>query len=366
MTFVPKRSAKSSPGAALRPAARAARSLVGAALALMLGTGTGLAQQATIPRDNEPFYAEPGGVRLGRLAQGASFRTGATRAGHVEVTVEGWMFAASLQASNRPTYDLAVGPDGGENLRATPNGRIVARLLQGALVDQVERQGAWVRVRRVAWVGAEALRAEPPVTASSVRPGAAPAARPAPASARRPDTAGAGPGQVVTVDTRRAVVRRRSQLHRSPGESPAGTLDAGTPVRVTARAGAWVRVEAQGWVRDSEIRLADSSILTGVSAAELRGAPDEFRGRLLRWTIQFIALQIADELRSDFPPGERYILARGPAPEYAFVYILVPRDKVAAVQRLEPLASVDVVARVVSGRSAYLSNPILELVDITQ
>jgi len=133
-----------------------------------------------------------------------------------------------------------------------------------------------------------------------------------------------------------------------------------------ARAGDWVRVDAQGWVRENEIRMADSSILNGVSAAELRGAPEEFRGKLLRWTIQFVALQTADELRPDFSIGQRYILARGPAPEYAFVYILVPRDKLAEVQRLQPLASVDIVARVLSGRSTYLANPILELVDITQ
>ena len=101
-----------------------------------------------------------------------------------------------------------------------------------------------------------------------------------------------------------------------------------------------------------------------MSAAELRGAPDEFKGRLLRWTIQFLALQTADELRADFQPGQKYILARGPAPEYAFVYILVPADRMAEVERLEPLATVTVVARVVNGRSTYLANPILELVEL--
>jgi hypothetical protein len=165
-------------------------------------------------------------------------------------------------------------------------------------------------------------------------------------------------------DAHRAVVRRRMQLYRAPDSAAVGTLEAGVPVRVTAQAGNWVRVEAQAWVRQSEIRLADSSILTGVTAAELRGASDEFRGRLLRWTIQFLSLQTADELRPDFLPGQKYILARGPAPEYAFVYVLVPDDKLAEVQRIAPLASVTVVARVVSGRSAYLANPVLELVEL--
>ena len=63
-------------------------------------------------------------------------------------------------------------------------------------------------------------------------------------------------------------------------------------------------------------------------------------------------------------PGQRYILARGPAPEYAFVYVIVPADRLAEVQRIEPLASVNIVARVVNGRSTYLANPILELVEL--
>ncbi|MEK6609693.1 MAG: hypothetical protein AABZ35_02105, partial [Gemmatimonadota bacterium] len=165
---------------------------------------------------------------------------------------------------------------------------------------------------------------------------------------------------------RRAVARRRLQLFRAPDAAPAGTLEAGTSLRITARAGGWVRVEAQGWVRENEIRVSDAGILTGVSAAELRSQPDEFRGKLLRWTIQFISLQTADELRPDFRPGQRYILARGPAPEYAFIYVVVPAAKLDEVGRLEPLARVEIVARVLNGRSAYLANPILELVDISQ
>ena len=38
--------------------------------------------------------------------------------------------------------------------------------------------------------------------------------------------------------------------------------------------------------------------------------------------------------------------------------------RMAEVQRLEPLSSVTVVARVVNGRSTYLANPILELVEL--
>jgi hypothetical protein len=153
-------------------------------------------------------------------------------------------------------------------------------------------------------------------------------------------------------------------LYRAPDAPATGMLQAGVPVRITARAGGWVRVEAAGWVRESEMQQAGGQDVSGVTAADLRSSPDEWRGKVLRWTIQFIALQTADELRPDFTPGQRYILARGPAPEYAFVYVIVPPEKVAAIARLQPLDSVTVLARVKSGRSAYLANPILELLDV--
>jgi hypothetical protein len=244
------------------------------------------------------------------------------------------VFRASVTRANRDGHTLAVGPTV-ENLRERPNGRILARMVQGFLLDEVERQGRWIHVRRTVWVPALGLG------------GAAVAQEP-----------------VLPADPRRAVVRRRLQLFRAPDSTAIGALEAGNPVRITARAGDWVRIEAQAWVRESEIRPSDASILSGLSAAELRLAPSEYRGKLLRWTIQFLSLQTADELRPDFTPGQKYILARGPAPEYAFVYIIVPPERLADVQKLEPLASVQVVARVVNGRSQYLANPILELVEL--
>jgi hypothetical protein len=112
------------------------------------------------------------------------------------------------------------------------------------------------------------------------------------------------------------------------------------------------------------VRPAGGQAVSNVTAADLRASPEEWKGKLLRWTIQFIALQTADELRSDFTLGQRYLLARGPAPEYAFVYIVVPPAKVDQVSSLRPLDTLTVLAVVRSGRSAYLANPILELRDI--
>jgi len=239
-----------------------------------------------------------------------------------------------------------------ENLRDAPNGRVLARLVRGALLDSVEPRGGWIHVRRAGWV------------ASAAFAGAATA----PASGSR-RTARAAPPVDTTpaedVDPRRAVLRRRVQLFLAPDTPSTGFLDAGVPVRITARAGDWVRIEASGWVRESELRPPGSQAVSGVTAAEIRAHPDEWQGKILRWTIQFISLQTADELRApDFTPGQRYILARGPAPEYAFVYVTVPDEKLARISELRPLDTLTVVARVRSGRSSFLANPILDLVDV--
>src|SRR2546426_7675415 len=46
-----------------------------------------------------------------------------------------------------------------------------------------------------------------------------------------------------------------------------------------------------------------------------RAEPQRFAGQTLRWTLQFIAVQQADELRPEMPKGAIYFLARGPLPE---------------------------------------------------
>jgi hypothetical protein len=333
-------------------------------------------QSVTIQRDNEALVADPGGTRLGRAAAAASFRATGSRDGFTQITLEGWIWRASLRDERRDGHTLAVSKPGEEKLRAAPNGTVVARLVSGALLDEVERSGGWVHVRRIGWIASAALGGAPQ---ASARPGERPAAPPvaAPAAAQASPAAApaaqAPPAQapaespasaVQDLDPRLAVVRRRVELRRAPDAPPAGMLEAEMPVRITARAGEWVRVETQGWVRESELRPAGGAALSNVTAAELRTDPERFKGRLLRWTIQFIALQTADELRPDFTPGEQYILARGPAPEYAFAYVVVPADKAAAVAQLAPLASVTIIAKVRTGRSTYLANPILELVDI--
>lgn len=350
MTFVRAKPAQSTAARRHQPAARVALcfALFGV-LASQQAFPAYAQHPAHIGRNDVPFVGEIGGPRLGQVVGGVPIQAGETSQNHTQITLDGWVFRSSLRPANRDGHTLAIFPTI-ENLRESPNGRILARMVQGFLLDEVERQARWVHVRRSVWVAATGL-------------GAAEAAVPVTQDAGTSRSA-ANQEPPQPADPRRAIVRRRLQLFRAPDSTAIGSLEAGNPVRITARAGSWVRIEAQAWVRESEIRPSDTSILSGLSAAELRGAPNEYRGKLLRWTIQFLSLQTADELRPDFTPGQKYILARGPAPEYAFVYIIVPPARLAEVQRLEPLASVQVVARVVNGRSQYLANPILELVEL--
>ncbi len=340
MTFVPNSRPQSTPARRPLPAAHALLpALLAGVLAASWAAPASAQQTATVRRDGQPFLTDSG-KQIGRLAAGAAVATGAVRGDQTAATVDGWIIGTSVQPTQRDGHDLIVSRE--ENVRVVPNGRLVARLVHNALLDQVERRGAWVHVRRDGWVATRGLA-------------------PAPAAA---GGAAATADAADSADARVTVLRGQVRLFQAPDAPPVGMLDSGSAVRITERAGQWVRVEASGWVKAGDVRGAGADTVSAVTAADLRNAPDEWKGKVLRWKIQFIALQTADEMRPDFKPGDRYILARGPAPEYAFVYITVPADKLAAVSRLQPLDSVTVLARVVSGRSTYLANPILELVDI--
>jgi len=99
-----------------------------------------------------------------------------------------------------------------------------------------------------------------------------------------------------------------------------------------------------------------------VSAAELRADPQRYAGQTLRWDVQFIAVQKADDLRPDIPEGATYLLTRGPLPERGFVYVVVSPAQAASVTPLTPLSVIRITARVRSGRSRYLGNPVVDLV----
>ena len=84
------------------------------------------------------------------------------------------------------------------------------------------------------------------------------------------------------------------------------------------------------------VRVAQCQSFTK-AAAELRTDPQRYVGQSLRWTLQYIALQQADELRPEIPAGGMYLLMRGPLPERGFVYLVIPEPKRSLVAALAPL-----------------------------
>ncbi len=292
----------------------------------------------------ENLRQEPGsqGRLLGRVNEGTELAGGQARDGFVEVTLDGWIWGRSVRASTTAGFDLAVSNARGENLRAEPNGDVIARLLQGALLTEVERDGGWVRVRRVGWMWARSLAAQNAPPAGGGRSGTTP---PAAASLDWMTLAAGVPLLVAPEGDTLGAVRRSASA------------------RVIARANGWARVQLEGWVRESDLQPAAGGVLTGVSGAEVRSGGRAFEGKALQWAVQYIAVQTADALRRDMPAGQSYMLARGPLPEAGFVYLLLSAEQARAIAELTPLTYLTIVGRVRTARSQYLGNPILTLED---
>jgi len=308
-----------------------------------------LAAQARyrITTDGAWFFQEAGGKRLARLARGAQVAGGDARGDWLAVTLEGWIFATSVGPTPRAGFDLAVTRTPEENLRSAPAGALVGKLPQGFLLTKVNDGDAdhWVHVTRTGWVQRGDVEAVAQVASSR-------------AAGTDPDTSPASP------DPSHVESARRTVLYRAPEGAPTGTLAPSAPLRVLGRSGDWTRVEIDGWVRSGDLQAAPAGVLVGVSAAELRAEPQRYVGQVLRWTLQFIAVQKADELRPDIPNGATYLLARGPLPERGFVYVVVPDAKRAPLDALTPLATVQVTARVRAGRTRFLGNPVLDLMSL--
>ncbi len=152
-----------------------------------------------------------------------------------------------------------------------------------------------------------------------------------------------------------------SALRDAPGAATIGELRKAANVEVIARDRGWTRVRIEGWVPDSVLTPADTTFRAGLSAADLRADPAAVRGKMLVWTVEFLALQTADPLRHGLADEEPYILARGPNSENALLYLVVPPSLMGTARALQPLAKITVTARVRDGRSEPVGIPILDL-----
>ena len=293
-----------------------------------------------------------GGKRLARLAKGALLTGGPAQGNWLPVTLDGWIWSKSVGPATQGENDLAVTRDAGENLRDRAQGALVAQLPRGfALARADSGTGKWTHVRRAGWVSRTAVTVVGQV-ASTVN-----------AAASGPDSAAAAspPPPVDTAGFATAVPAQKAELYGSPNGSITGAVAAPTPLRVLARSGDWTRVQLEAWVKTSDLASAPPGVLEGVTAAELRADPGRYAGQTVRWRLQFVAVETADDLRPDIPDGATYLLARGPEPERGFVYVIVPDDRKAAVAALAPLTTIEVTATVRVGRSHFIGNPVVDL-----
>lgn len=303
-----------------------------------------------------PILAEPNGNQLGTLPAGFQVTPGRTSGAWREIPVQGWIWTASTGAATRPGFDLGVTADDGENVRTEPDGPIVFKAVKGTQFDRVSRRGGWTQVRRTVWVAASAV-AERSQTFS--RPDG-PTVREPDVSAQRPAAPVPLPAAPPPADTlARVIIRKGTSVSAGPGGSPMGTVAADLPAEVTARSGEWVRIRTEGWVRREDVRPAIDP--AGITLEQLLAAPEKYVGQAVVWRLQYIALQVADELRPELPPGEPYVLARGPLPEAGFVYVTVTRKQAERFREMSPLDEFTANGTIRSARTRYLPTPVIEL-----
>lgn len=320
--------------------------------ALVVSTAGSLAAQAvrvTVPEEN--FRKTPEASSNNRLAtvlEGATLAVQDRQGRWVLGALEGWVWGESVAATDRDGFDLVVSKPGGENLRRTPDADAPrnAVLMQGMLLDSLDARDGWFRVRRAAWIWSASTAgtgAESPEPAAS---GDGEGDEDAPEAPRLPE--------------RLVVGSEAAGLLISPEGDTAAVLRSGTDVEVLAREQGWTRVRLEGWVWEPSTLPPDSAE-SAFDVTDLRANPERFRGRRVEWTLRFVTLQRAEAIRKDFYEGEPYFLANPPGRTRDLVYVAVPPELLATVQQLRDLQTVDVVARVRTGRS-QTGVPILDLI----
>jgi hypothetical protein len=328
--------------------------------------GTAAAQEETALAAPADLYKEPEGVPLVSLPAGAPVETGRARGGWHSAVVEGWIFTESTERTRRDGFDLVVTPDAGENLRDSPNGAVVGRVREGTLLERLAVRGRWTQVRRKGWIPRKAL---PPKTAAAparAAPASAPARAQQPAAKPKGPVAAAAaaPAPGDGAGGERIQTARETPLAAAAEGGTLGTLQGGAPARILARAGDMVKVSVEGWIPADAIAPSDSGAMVGVTAAEVRATPDRFVGQTVEWRLQVIAIKEADELRSEMPPGQPYLLTRGPLPEPGFVYVIIPAARAAEFQALPPLQELRVRVTIRAAHTKFLTTPVVELVSV--
>jgi Bacterial SH3 domain len=319
------------------------------------------------------FYGAPGSHELATVAQGTVLSPGDRSGEYVRVSLRGFV-SRSLLGAARDSFAVSVSATD-VRLRAAPNtsSAVIAALDQGMGLHLVKSTGSWAEVQRTGWVRGSAFPAtlaansaqQPARKArrdavaqqpSAKQPSAAPA-QAAPKADTTPADAPAPAGAVTPV--------KSGGLSAAPGLPPVASVQHGAVLVPLARERGWVRVRLEGWMRDSDLAAADSSMAL-ITAADLQASPDQYIGRTVRWTVTALAFQTADPLRKDMKPNEPYLLARGPGDETSLLYLALPPDLVDRGKAIPPMTRLVITGRVRTGSSQPSGVPILDLLTMAR
>ncbi len=329
---------------------RVTRALLVVALCSAWAGSSVSAQSTARARAAENVRREPNGDVVARVEAGATMAVVGRRDRWLEVDLEGWVWERSLQATDRDGFDLVVSEPQGENLRDAPSGKVVGRVGRGTLLNRVERRPGWIKVRRRAWIwSASVVEMSSPVVAG-------PSGRASAAAAATPTVR---PGAFVPADARGAVVLT------APAGDTVARVAPGIELEVVAREGSWARVRVEGWtwlpLRDSAAQPAGAPA-AALKPQDLTSSPTAHRGRVVTWDLQFISLEHAEKVRTDFFEGEPFLLTRYGGTDGPFVYVAIPADRTGEMDGLVPLERLRVTGRVRIGASSLTGTPIIDLV----
>ncbi len=303
-------------------------------------------RQVTVDRTDLKWSGT--GRTLGWLGRGARVEAIGGQGGYTRARVRGWARADALVERGD---GLAVGrPE--TPLTAEPAGAAIGGLVQGVEVRRTGTEGDWYEIELIGWLDSEALG---PLVEEEPADAAAPdTVAPSPAvAAARPATA------TATAATDVARLSARSGLRAVPEGPVLADLPEGMAVVAGETRGGWTRVVVEGWVPRGSIQAGAEGDLSPEVVA--LGAADAFVGRPVTWTLEHVAVQEADEWRSDFRPGETFELARVPGATGRYVYLALPSGMAGSFRDLAPFEQIRVSGTIRTGRSELTGNPIVDV-----